>query len=110
MDHPYFSDVNWDAYYNDTIKPPFVPSRDLNAASQHEIGSFNDKKLETIQLNAMDLELFEDWDYIRSASFLEEVVAFKRCEELYVSCCSFFLIIFIFYFIIHNFNEIYIIG
>ena len=84
MSHPYFADVNWDAYYNDTVKPPFVPSQDLNAASQHEIGNFNDKKLESVQLNAMDLELFEDWDYIRSQSFLEEIVAFKRCEELHV--------------------------
>jgi beta-adrenergic-receptor kinase len=84
MAHPYFDDVNWDAYLHDTIKPPFVPNKDLNAASQHEIGNFNDRKLENVQLTPMDLELFEDWDYIRSQSFYEEIVIFKRFEEIHV--------------------------
>lgn len=84
MAHPYFADVNWDAYCNDLIPPPFVPGKDLNAASQHEIGNFNDKKLEEVVLTPLDLEIFHDWNYIRSSSFLEEIVNFKRCEEIHV--------------------------
>lgn len=89
MSHAYFDDINWEEYIYDLVPPPCLPRKDLNVASQSEIGYFGDdgnaKKLE---LTESDLELFAKWDYIRPSAFLEEVVQFMQFEEIRVSSSS----------------------
>lgn len=81
MAHPFFENIDWLAHMNDLVEPPYSPRSDLNVASQNEIGAFNDKKATDVQLTPLDLETFQDWDYIRTSSFLEEIVDFKYAEE-----------------------------
>ena len=84
MAHPYFDNVDWVAYINDLVDPPYTPRSDLNVASQNEIGAFKDNKTTDVQLTPLDMETFQDWDYIRSAAFLEEIVEFKIAEDKHV--------------------------
>ena len=81
MSHPYFSDMNWEEIIHDAIEPPAIPRKDLNVATQHEIGSFMDSSKAKVELTASDAELFTSWDFVRQSSFLEEIVEFMRFEE-----------------------------
>ena len=40
MSHLWFRDVNWEEIISDRMKPPYIPPKDVNAASQSEIGTF----------------------------------------------------------------------
>lgn len=91
MAHAYFDDINWEEYIHDLVPPPCLPRKDLNMASQSEIGYFgDDANAKKLELNEGDFELFAKWDYIRPAAFLEEVVNFMQYEELRV--CHLFLL------------------
>jgi serine/threonine protein kinase len=100
MAHPFFDSEDWRAHQNNTVEPPYAPRADLNMPSQRAIGHFRDENMEQMELMPRDMEWFEDWDYIRSLSFLEEVVDFKVMEEQYVSsgcalfcvCCCVFVL------------------
>lgn len=86
MAHPYFSDLNWDDLISDVMPPPSVPRRDLNIASQDEIGQFKDKnEAKKVELTPQDLELFTNWNFIRQSAVEEEVVKFMQYEEVHVS-------------------------
>lgn len=85
MAHAYFDDINWEEYIYDLVPPPCLPRKDLNVASQSEIGYFgDDANARRLELTEADLELFAKWDYIRPSAFLEEVVQFMQYEELKV--------------------------
>lgn len=83
MEHPYFSDINWESVTYERMPPPAIPRKDLNVASQTEIGSFaddaNSKKLE---ITSADMEIFSKWDYVKTSAQQEEVVIFLQYEEL----------------------------
>jgi beta-adrenergic-receptor kinase len=86
MAHAYFDDINWEEYIHDLVPAPCLPRKDLNVASQSEIGYFgDDANAKKLELNEGDMELFAKWDYIRPAAFLEEVVQFMQYEELRVT-------------------------
>jgi serine/threonine protein kinase len=73
MKHPWFKEVNWGDIISDKQEPPFVPSRDINAASQSEIGTFlEDKNLG--KLKDADQEEYKDWDHKRKNAFANEVI------------------------------------
>jgi beta-adrenergic-receptor kinase len=92
MAHPYFKDLNWDDLISDVIPPPSVPRRDLNIASQDEIGQFKDRnEAKKVELTPEDLELFSNWDFLRVSAVEEEVVKFMQYEEIHVSNTSFHL-------------------
>ena len=62
------------------------PAKDINTATQSEIGSFDDdKNSKKIVLTDEDQKTYEKWDFISKRSFQEEVVDFYICEEKYVS-------------------------
>jgi beta-adrenergic-receptor kinase len=85
MAHPYFHDLNWDDLISDVIPPPSVPRRDLNIASQDEIGQFKDRnEAKKVELTPEDLELFTGWDFLRVSAVEEEVVKFMQYEEIHV--------------------------
>lgn len=81
MAHPYFSDVNWEEYEDDSIKPPCLPRKDLNYATQNEIGNFAPDFAALDELTAEDKEIFSKWNYTRPSAFLEEVVTYMTHEE-----------------------------
>lgn len=83
MNHSYFKDLNWDDLMSDLIPPPSVPRRDLNIASQDEIGQFKDKnEAKKIELTPQDMDLFLNWNFIRHSAIEEEVVKFMQYEEI----------------------------
>lgn len=81
MAHPFFEDINWQEYADDAIKPPCLPRKDLNYASQTEIGGFAPEEQAGTELSAADREVFSQWSYTRPSAFLEEVVIFMQHEE-----------------------------
>jgi serine/threonine protein kinase len=86
MEHPWFSDVNWDVLHN--VPPPLRPGKDsINAAAQSEIGYFADtNELKKVQLDDADRAMYEQWDFFDVGAFQEEVVGFLAYEELKVKC------------------------
>jgi beta-adrenergic-receptor kinase len=86
MEHPWFRDINWDDMISERVEPPFKPKKDINAASQQEIGAFSDDKASrTTVLTAEDQAVYAEWDWISPSAFQEEIVEFMRAEEALVS-------------------------
>ena len=55
MAHPWFKNMNWEAIVSDRKRPPYVPPKDVNAASQSEIGTFTeDKKYQECVIDEKD--------------------------------------------------------
>lgn len=82
MQHPFFAGVNWDSVIQDKKKPPFVPAKDVNAASQSEIGTFaEDKAYQETVLSDKDNEVYKDWDWTNARSFTTEVLEFLVYER-----------------------------
>jgi hypothetical protein len=75
MSHPWFKGVDWDGIIADTIVPPFVPARDVNAASQSEIGNFaHSKDVSDSILSVEDDQLYKDWDWTSPRAYADEVM------------------------------------
>jgi serine/threonine protein kinase len=81
--HPWFATIDWHGL--NTMKPPLKPSKDINMATQSEIGAFDDKESKNIKVTEEDHKIFEKWEFISKRSFQEEVVEFLTYEEKYVS-------------------------
>ena len=105
-----FLAIDWDHISRST--PPMKPSaKDINTATQSEIGSFQDEKIsKKLILTEDDHKLYEKWDFLSKRSFQEEVVDFLTFEERVVSsfkCTSlifsFFSSVFLFYFYFFSF-------
>jgi beta-adrenergic-receptor kinase len=83
MLHPWFADVDFDSL--NQVQPPMTPPRDINMATQSEIGSFaDDKQSRKIVLTEADHRHYESWLFISTRAFQEEVVEFLLMEELLV--------------------------
>ena len=83
--HPFYRRINWDML--DRALPPSKPPKDINMASQAEIGSFVDDRntsTKAIRLDNTD-KLFDSWDFTNLKSFECEVVEFLQYEELHGS-------------------------
>jgi beta-adrenergic-receptor kinase len=84
MLHPWFADIDFDSL--NQMQPPMVPPRDINMATQSEIGSFaDDKQSRKVVLSEADHKHYETWLFISTRAFQEEVVEFLLMEELLVS-------------------------
>ena len=80
MAHPWFDDIDWDNI--DNIAPPMIPAKDINMATQSEIGSFSDEKAaKKLDLTEADQKLYSSWNFVSSKAFQEEIVEFKIIEE-----------------------------
>ena len=77
--------IDWDHIVKST--PPMKPSaKDINTATQSEIGSFQDDRIsKKIILTDEDHKTYEKWEFISKRSFQEEVVNFLTLEEKLVS-------------------------
>mmetsp|Transcript_10214 Transcript_10214/g.22707 ORF Transcript_10214/g.22707 Transcript_10214/m.22707 type:complete len:161 (+) Transcript_10214:2072-2554(+) len=98
MSHPWFRDVNWEEIIADRMKPPFIPPKDVNAASQSEIGTFaEDKKFHDTLLSDKDEAVYDFWNFTNHKAFAAEVIEFLIYEretgepllpmQQNVSCC-----------------------
>lgn len=82
MAHPWFRDVNWEIIITDRKKPPFVPPKDVNAASQSEIGTFaEDKAFHETVLDEKDDEVYSNWDWTNPRAYAAEVIEFLVYER-----------------------------
>ena len=79
--HPYFSSVNWDTLAR--AVPPMKPPRDINMATQSEIGSFKDDGARKVVLDKADQKRFEGWEFVSMPAFQEEVVEFLQYEAIH---------------------------
>ena len=61
--HMFFRKINWGMLSNGDVEPPFTPNRDINAASQDDIGDFTKSKAELTQ---EDVKMFEQMEFVSS--------------------------------------------
>jgi len=82
MTHPWFSGFNWELVICDRMKPPYRPPKDVNAASQSEIGTFKkDNKYHDTVIEDKDREIFENWNWTNPHAYCAEVIEFLICER-----------------------------
>ncbi|CAB9512815.1 RAC family serine/threonine-protein kinase homolog [Seminavis robusta] len=84
MAHPWFKSVDWEMVKTDRKKPPFIPPKDVNAASQHEIGNFQDDNSKTskdVAFDESDERVYRDWDWINPKAYAIEVIEFLVHER-----------------------------
>ena len=81
MAHPWFSELDWDEMKADRTPPPFVPKRDINAASQAEIGQFQDDYSRKNELTEEDHKIYTSWNYTNAKMYQSEIVEFMTLEE-----------------------------
>mmetsp|Transcript_5796 Transcript_5796/g.7530 ORF Transcript_5796/g.7530 Transcript_5796/m.7530 type:complete len:666 (-) Transcript_5796:325-2322(-) len=82
MAHPWFKDVNWEMIITDRKRPPYIPPKDVNAASQSEIGTFaEDKTFHETVLEEKDEEVYKNWDWTNPKAFDAEVIEFLIYER-----------------------------
>lgn len=73
MLHPWFRKVQWEKIISDTHEPPFIPLKDINAASQSEIGTFAEDR-NAPKLDETDDEVYKDWNWTNPKVFASEVI------------------------------------
>ena len=73
MSHPWFKPVKWEKVISDTERPPFVPLKDINAASQSEIGTFAEDR-NAPKLEDKDNEIYRNWTWTNPKVFSAEVL------------------------------------
>jgi beta-adrenergic-receptor kinase len=67
--------VDWEGIITDIVPPPFVPARDVNAASQSEIGNFaHSKDASDTVLTEEDDTIYKDWNWTSPKAFADEVM------------------------------------
>jgi len=82
MAHPWFKNYDWEAIISDRKRPPFVPPKDVNAASQSEIGNFaEDKAQQEIVIDEQDEVVYKKWDWTNPRAFSAEVIEFLIYER-----------------------------
>lgn len=82
MAHPWFKEVIWEMIITDRKKPPFLPPKDVNAASQSEIGQFaEDKAYQETFIEEKDEDFYKSWDWTNPRAFAAEVIEFLIYER-----------------------------
>ncbi|ETW04788.1 AGC/GRK/BARK protein kinase, variant 1 [Aphanomyces invadans] len=76
----FFESVDWVQMENMAIPPPFVPERDINAASQADIGFFDPSVIQGVKLSDSDQDLYKDWHFCSATAFQNEIVEFMEWE------------------------------
>ena len=93
--HFFFNNVNWGMLSNGDVEPPFTPNRDINAASQDDIGEFTKSKAE---LTPEDIQMFQQMEFVSSPNVQKEFVQLLQYEhehgpvelqrDVDVGCCT----------------------
>jgi beta-adrenergic-receptor kinase len=97
MAHPWFKNLTWEAIISDRKRPPYIPPKDVNAASQSEIGTFAEEK-SSLEVTESDDKIYSQWDWTNPRAFGAEVIEFLIYERVTgeplvpiaqnASCCS----------------------
>eukprot|EP00607_Mallomonas_marina_P011241 CAMPEP_0182416120 /NCGR_PEP_ID=MMETSP1167-20130531/234_1 /TAXON_ID=2988 /ORGANISM="Mallomonas Sp, Strain CCMP3275" /LENGTH=328 /DNA_ID=CAMNT_0024588561 /DNA_START=977 /DNA_END=1963 /DNA_ORIENTATION=- len=83
MSHPWFADLDWEDIIGDRTPPPSKPPKDINMATQSEIGAFaDDKQSKKIELTEADQKNYDGWEFVSQRAFQEEIVQFMRYEDI----------------------------
>ena len=83
MQHPFFSDVNWETL--DSQDPVWCPEQEINMKAQSEIGDFSDaKESNNVKLTAEDQKYYENWNFVSESAYYDEIVEFLLYEEIKV--------------------------
>jgi hypothetical protein len=80
MAHPWFKNLAWEAIISDRKRPPFIPPKDVNAASQSEIGTFAEDKASQ-EVTESDDKVYKEWDWTNPRAFAAEVIEFLIYER-----------------------------
>lgn len=81
MNHPFFYSLDWARL--DKMKPPLVPTSQINMYSQSVIGAFSDDaEVKKVQLTDEDNDSYKDWQYCCTKSYNAEIVEYLRFEEI----------------------------
>ena len=79
--HPFYSKgIDIGSVKSDRAEPPFIPDKDVNAASQAEIGEFDDNGLPSME--AKDHAVYDKWDWVNPKNYLSEVVEYLEFERI----------------------------
>lgn len=82
MAHPWFREVRWEEIISDRTRPPYIPPRDVNAASQSEIGTFaEDKTFHDTVLSDKDEAVYDRWNFTNQKAYAAEVIEFLIYER-----------------------------
>mmetsp|Transcript_8545 Transcript_8545/g.21346 ORF Transcript_8545/g.21346 Transcript_8545/m.21346 type:complete len:678 (-) Transcript_8545:220-2253(-) len=82
MAHPWFKNLNWESIIADRKKPPYIPPKDVNAASQSEIGTFaEDNKYKECVIDGRDEKVYDGWDWTNPHAYAAEVIEFLIYER-----------------------------
>lgn len=82
MEHDWFDCYNWEMIISDKLNPPFIPSKDVNAASQSDIGTFaEDRTFNETVLDENDEKVYANWDWTNPKAFAAEVIEFLIYER-----------------------------
>ncbi|RHY29206.1 hypothetical protein DYB25_013367 [Aphanomyces astaci] len=76
----FFENVDWVEMENLAVPPPFVPERDINAASQADIGFFDPSVIQGVKLSDTDQDMYKDWLFCSATAFQHEIVEFMEWE------------------------------
>jgi beta-adrenergic-receptor kinase len=60
MAHPWFKNLTWEAIISDRKRPQYIPPKDVNAASQSEIGTFAEEK-SSLEVTESDDKIYNQW-------------------------------------------------
>ena len=67
---------------SDRAIPPYIPPKDVNAASQSDIGQFSeDKTFKATKLEEKDHDVYKEWNWTNPRSFQTEVIEFLMYEK-----------------------------
>ncbi|RHY98775.1 hypothetical protein DYB37_008851 [Aphanomyces astaci] len=76
----FFENIDWVEMENMAVPPPFVPERDINAASQADIGFFDPSVIQGVKLSDTDQDMYKDWLFCSATAFQHEIVEFMEWE------------------------------
>ncbi|KAF0696390.1 Aste57867_12856 [Aphanomyces stellatus] len=76
----FFETIDWVQMENMAVPPPFVPERDINAASQADIGFFDPSVIQGVKLSDSDQDMYKDWHFCSATAFQSEIVEFMEWE------------------------------
>lgn len=79
--HPWFDGIDWGLMATRQLQPPFVPDRNINAASQEAIGMFDELPAGQATLTDEDHARYAGWDAVDAVAFQQEMVDFLAWEE-----------------------------